>query len=165
MNQLYIDDLRRIFNQYKKLGEGAMVQVQDEQRLFWTFYNGSNSIGVLVQHLSGDMLSRFTSFYEDDGEKPWRNRDMEFESVLSTRSEVMHHWEKGWRCFIDVLDGLRPQDLEKIVLTGGEEHTVMEALNRQLAHYSYHIGQIVFLSKMLAIDHWDSLSIPQKGRG
>lgn len=162
MQQHYIDDALRIFRQYKVLGEKAMAQVQDDQRLFWTFYNDSNSIGMLVQHLSGNMLSRFTSFYESDGEKHWRNRDMEFESVLSTREELMHHWDKGWICLFQVLDNLRPDDLNKIVTIRGEEHTVMQALNRQMAHYSYHIGQIVFLSKMLAIDRWDSLSIPKK---
>lgn len=156
----YIENLVSVFKNYKTLGEKSIRQVEDK-RLFWVFNNDSNSIAMLVQHISGNMLSRFTAFYEEDGEKPWRNRDLEFEPVLSTRKEILEQWEKGWECLFEVLTNLRPEDLDKIVLIRNEKHTVLEALNRQLAHYSYHIGQIVFLSKMVASKEWSSLSIPK----
>jgi hypothetical protein len=161
IDAIYLDNTKHLFRYYKSIGEKAMAQVNEDQRLFWTFYNDSNSIGILVQHMSGNMRSRFTNFFEEDGEKSWRNRDLEFESVLTSRGELMYEWEKGWAVFFNVLDNLQVSDLQKHVYIRGEQHTVLEALNRQLAHYSYHIGQIVFLSKMLAIDHWDSLSIPK----
>jgi hypothetical protein len=155
-----IPNWQKTFRQYKLLAEKAMAQVPEE-RLFWTFYNDSNSLAILVQHMSGNMLSRFSNFFEEDGEKPWRNRDKEFEPVFATQEEVMLYWDKGWMCFFSVLDALKQDDLEKIVHIRSEEHTVEEAIQRQLAHYSYHIGQIVFLSKMLAIENWQSLSIPK----
>lgn len=138
-----------------------MTQV-DDKRLFWSFNNDSNSIAMIVQHLHGNMISRFTNFYEEDGEKAWRNRDLEFEHVLTTREEMMDAWEKGWMCFYDVLYALHDFDLERTVYIRDEAHSVMEAINRQLAHYSYHIGQIVYLSKMLKENDWQSLSIPKK---
>jgi hypothetical protein len=158
MKTEYIKNIQSIFLQYKTLGEKAMSQVEDK-RLFWAFNNDSNSIGMLVQHISGNMLSRFTNFFEEDGEKPWRNRDKEFESLLSTREEVMSAWNKGWDCFLHVVNGLHDTDLERTVYIRGEAHSVMEAINRQLAHYSYHIGQIVFLAKMVAESEWQTLSI------
>ena len=160
MKAEYIKNIRAIFLQYKTLGEKAMAQVE-EKRLFWTFNNESNSIAMIVQHVSGNMLSRFTNFYEEDGEKPWRNRDREFESILTTRAEMMEAWEKGWKCFLDVVNNLQDLDLERTVYIRNEPHSVLEAVNRQLAHYSYHIGQIVFLSKMVAEKEWNSLSIPK----
>jgi hypothetical protein len=158
MEKHYIQNIQNIFLQYKAMGEKAMVQVE-EKRLFWAFNNESNSIAVIVQHLSGNMISRFTNFYEEDGEKPWRSRDQEFEPILSTRIEMMEAWTNGWNVFLQVIDSLEPADLQKIVVIRGEQHTVVEALQRQLAHYSYHIGQIVFLSKMVAQESWNSLSI------
>ena len=158
MKTEYIKNIQAIFRQYKTLGEKAMEQVEDK-RLFWVFNNDSNSVAMIVQHVSGNMLSRFTNFYEEDGEKPWRNRDREFESVLSTREEVMSAWNKGWDCFMNIINNLHDLDLERTVYIRGEAHSVMEALNRQMAHYSYHIGQIVFLSKMVAEKEWQSLSI------
>ncbi len=160
MKAEYIKNIRAMFLQYKTLGEKAMSQVE-EKRLFWTFNNESNSIAMIVQHISGNMLSRFTNFYEEDGEKPWRNRDREFESILTTRAEMMDAWEKGWKCFLDVVNNLQDLDLERTVYIRNEPHSVMEAINRQIAHYSYHIGQIVFLSKMVAEQDWKSLSIPK----
>lgn len=157
----YLSNLRKVFPQYKAIGEKAMLQVTDE-RLFWIFANDSNSIAMIVQHMSGNMLSRFTRFFEEDGEKPWRQRDQEFEPVLSTRDEVMEAWEKGWTCFLDLLNSLNEDDLERKVFIRNEEHTVTEALNRQLAHYAYHVGQMVFLSKMLTQQEWQSMSIPKK---
>ncbi len=159
---LLIANWKTTFLTYKSLGEKAMAQVPEE-RLFWTFYNDSNSLGMLVQHMSGNMISRFTRFFEEDGEKPWRNRDREFESILTSRKEIMDAWEAGWVCFFGVLNELRDSDLHKTVLIRGESHSTIEAFNRQLAHYSYHVGQIVYLSKMLAIEGWKSLSIPKGG--
>lgn len=160
MKAEYIKNIKAIFLQYKTLGEKAMNQVE-EKRLFWTFNNESNSIAMIVQHISGNMVSRFTNFYEEDGEKPWRNRDREFESVVTTREEMMEVWNKGWKVFLDVVNNLQDLDLERTVYIRNEPHSTLEALNRQLAHYSYHIGQIVFLSKMVSEQKWESLSIPK----
>lgn len=160
MKAEYIKNIKAIFLQYKTLGEKAMNQVE-EKRLFWTFNNESNSIAMIVQHISGNMVSRFTNFYEEDGEKPWRNRDREFESIVSTREEMMEVWNKGWSIFLDVVNNLQDLDLERTIYIRNEPHSTLEALNRQLAHYSYHIGQIVFLSKMVSEQKWESLSIPK----
>ncbi len=160
----YITNTQKVFAQYKTLAEKAMAQVEDK-RMFWVFNNESNSVAKIVQHLSGNMLSRFTNFYDEDGEKPWRNRDLEFETLLTTREEIYEAWEKGWSCFLNILNTLHEDDLQKIIVIRGENHTVLEALNRQLAHYSYHIGQIVFLAKMLNETGWQSLSIAKNKSG
>lgn len=146
------------------MGEKAMIQVEDK-RLFWCFNNDSNSIAIMVQHVSGNMMSRFTNFYEEDGEKSWRNRDREFEHILTSRMDMMEVWEKGWMTFFNILNNLRDLDLERTVYIRSEPHSVMEALNRQLAHYSYHIGQIVFLSKMITDQDWKTLSIAKNKSG
>jgi len=164
MKTEYIKNTQAIFLQYKKLGEKAISQVE-EKRLFWEFNNNSNSIAIIVQHMSGNMMSRFTNFYEEDGEKPWRNRDKEFETAVTSRAEMMELWEKGWTVFLSVINNLRDLDLERTIYIRNEPHSVMEAINRQLAHYSYHIGQIVFLSKMVADESWESLSIPRNKSG
>ncbi len=156
----YIQSIQSLLNHYKSVGERAMAQV-DEQRLFWVFNNDSNSIAILVQHLHGNMLSRFTHFYEEDGEKSWRNRDLEFEPVLTSRIEVMKAWDAGWACVFGVTHSLRDLDLDRTVYLRGEAITVAEALNKHLAHYAYHVGQIVFLCKMLAQSPWMCLSIPK----
>ncbi|MCC6601052.1 MAG: DUF1572 family protein [Crocinitomicaceae bacterium] len=160
MQKEIIANWKFLLTYYKEIAEKAMAQVADE-RLFWTFYNDSNSLAMLVQHISGNMLSRFTNFFEEDGEKPWRNRDREFEYVLTSRKQMLEEWQKGWDCFFNVLNNLKEEDLEKMVSIRNEKHTVLDAINRQLAHYSYHIGQIVYLSKMVAIEGWKSLSIPK----
>ena len=156
-----LDHLQKMFTMYKALGEKAMAQVPDE-RLFWTFANDSNSLAILVQHLSGNMLSRFTRFFEEDGEKPWRQRDREFEHVLVSRSEINAEWEKGWNCFFELLNSLSVSDLQRTITIRGEAMTAHVALDRQLAHYAYHVGQMVFLAKMLAPSEWKSLSIPKR---
>lgn len=161
MDTTYIKNIQEILVQYKKIAEAAMVQVEDK-RFFWVFNNNSNSIAILIQHLHGNMISRFTNFYEEDGEKPWRNRDREFEPVVSSREELMDIWESGWECLFQVVNHLHDLDLGRTVYVGGKALSVLEALNRQVVHYSYHIGQIVFLSKMLATEEWKSLSIPKK---
>ena len=164
MEAEYIKNIQKTFPTYKELAEKAMRQVE-EKRLFWIFNNESNSIGMIVQHISGNMVSRFTNFYDEDGEKPWRDRDREFEVILSTREEVMEAWNSGWNVFLDVINNLQPEDLSRTVYIRGEAHSVFEAINRQLAHYSYHIGQIVYLSKMLNETGWQSLSIPKNKSG
>lgn len=156
----YLESVRKLFRYYKKLGEQAMAQLEPEQ-LFAAPNADSNSIAVIVKHLWGNMRSRWTDFFTSDGEKPWRQRDAEFENDWTTREEVMGKWEEGWACFLDTLDRIQESDLERIVYIRNEGHTVLEAINRQLAHYPYHVGQIIFVAKMCKTGAWDSLSIPR----
>lgn len=155
---MYLESAIKQFEYYKQLGEKAMEQVSDEQ-LFLIAVAESNSIAIIVQHLTGNMLSRWTDFLTSDGEKEWRTRDAEFERVIESREELMKVWNKGWEVFFKAVKELKEDDLKKIVYIRNQGHTVMEAINRQLAHYPYHIGQIVFLAKLLAKDPWQSLSI------
>lgn len=154
----YLGSIKKQFQYYKMLGERAMEQLQEEQ-LFWQYNGESNSIALLVNHIAGNMLSRFTDFLTTDGEKDWRNRDTEFTNPFRNKAELMEHWNKGWDCLINALDQLTEADLEKIVYIRNEGHTVVEAINRQLAHYPYHIGQLVFIAKMLKNEDWQTLSI------
>lgn len=157
----YIESSRAIFEQYKKLGEKAMAQISDEA-LFWKPDPESNSVYLIVKHLHGNMVSRWTNFLTSDGEKEWRKRDDEFEQREAlTREEVMQLWEVGWLCLFSAFNELKPETLGKHVLIRGEAHSVMEAINRQVAHYSYHVGQLVYVCKMLQPVHWKSLSIPR----
>lgn len=151
---------RSQFAYYKLLGDKTFAQLNDDA-LFWQANDDSNSIATLVKHLWGNMVSRFTDFLTTDGEKATRNRDAEFENDLRTRDEVLAKWEEGWNCLFTALDGLTDDDLEKIVYIRNQGHTVNEAILRQLAHYPYHIGQIVFIGKLLADGGWTSLSIPK----
>jgi hypothetical protein len=157
---MYLDNLRKLFPYYRSLGEKAMQQVSEEQ-LFYQPNETSNSIAIIVQHIAGNMLSRFTNFLTEDGEKSWRNRDSEFEIVISNKEDLLKRWKEGWACLENALDNLQESDLEKIVYIRNEGHSVMEALNRQLAHYAYHIGQMIFVAKMLSDENWKSLSIPK----
>jgi len=150
------------FEYYKQLGEKTFAQVDDEQ-LFQRFDEEANSIAILVGHLVGNMLSRWTDFLESDGEKPWRNRDQEFEPVYRSRAEMLQSWEAGWNRMLETLRSLRPEDLERIVPIRNQGHSVLEAILRQLAHYPYHVGQIVLLGRMFAGPAWVSLSIPKGG--
>ncbi len=146
---------------YKSIGDRTLVQL-DEHQLHWKFNEESNSIAILIQHLGGNMLSRFTDFLTSDGEKSNRNRDAEFEEDNRiSYDQLMDIWEKGWSCTFQAVDKLTSNDLEKIITIRGEDHTVFEALNRQLAHYSYHVGQMVTLGKMQADNNWMSLTIPK----
>ncbi len=158
--QNFLESAIKQFRYYKSLGDRAIEQATDET-LHWQFNAESNSIAVIVKHLSGNMLSRWTDFLTSDGEKPWRLRDAEFEQKHSSRDEVLDQWEKGWRCLFAALEGLKAEDLNTIVYIRNEGHTVMEAINRQLAHYPYHVGQIVYLARMQAGSSWKSLSIPK----
>lgn len=154
----YLNSVLKQFKYYKMLGEKAMEQLQDEQ-LFWQYNEESNSIAILVNHITGNMLSRFTDFLTDDGEKPWRNRDAEFTNPFNNKEELMNRWNEGWECLLKTLEQLSDADLERIVYIRNDGHTIIEAINRQLAHYPYHIGQMVFIAKMLKNEDWQTLSI------
>ena len=156
----YLESVRKQFAYYKTLGEKAIAQLEPAQ-LFTRKNDDTNSIAMIVNHLSGNMLSRWTDFLTSDGEKQWRDRDAEFEETLRTKEEVTAAWEKGWKCFFDAIDALDDAQLSQIIYIRNEGHTGMEAINRQLAHYPYHVGQIVFYAKMLKDSDWDSLSIPK----
>lgn len=159
-NNDYLDGIRKQFEYYKMLGDKTFAQLTDEQ-LFWQYNDNSNSIAMIVKHLSGNMRSRWTNFLISDGEKSWRNRDTEFENDIMTRQALLDTWNEGWDCLFKALDMLTFTDLGKIVYIRNQGHTVAEAINRQLAHYPYHVGQIVFIGKMLADDKWVTLSIPK----
>ena len=157
----YLQDALASFRAYKKLAEKAIEQVNDDE-LFVTLDEEGNSIAVMMKHIAGNMLSRWTDFLTSDGEKPDRNRDMEFVIEEGTTKEsVVAYWERGWQTVFAALEPLQPQDFEKTVSIRGEAHTIVQAINRQLTHYSYHIGQIVFLAKHLRSSEWRSLSIPR----
>ncbi len=158
--QNYLTSIRAQFQYYKHLAEQALEQVPDES-LNWSPTEESNSLTVIINHLSGNMLSRFTDFLTSDGEKPWRDREKEFEIKDCSRQHLLSHWDKGWSVLFHALDALSPDDLSTLVYIRHQGHTVLEALNRQLAHYAYHVGQMVFLSRMIAGDQWRSLSIPR----
>jgi Protein of unknown function (DUF1572) len=157
----YLEEAKRQFRGHKRMGEGAMSQLRD-QDFFVTLDPESNSVAILVKHLAGNMRSRFTDFLSSDGEKPDRFRDREFELSPSTRAaEVMAWWEEGWAVVFSAIDPLTPEDLMRTVTIRGEPHTVLQAMNRQIAHYAQHIGQIVFLAKHLRSSDWKTLSIPR----
>ena len=160
MTRDYISSVKNQFEYYKLLGEKTFDQVTDEQ-LFWKFNEESNSIATIVKHLSGNMLSRWTDFFTSDGEKEWRKRDEEFENDIQSREEMLKVWNEGWNCLFNVIDHLTTDDLEKIIYIRNQGHSVVEAINRQLAHYPYHVGQIVFIGKMVMDEKWKSLSIPK----
>lgn len=160
MENDYLESVKKQFEYYKMLGDKTFAQVADD-KLFWQYNEDSNSIATIIKHISGNMLSRWTDFLTTDGEKEWRNRDAEFENNIKNRQELIEKWNEGWDCLFKALHSLTTADLDKIIYIGNQGHTVMEAINRQLAHYPYHIGQIVFLGKMLAANGWSSLSIPK----
>lgn len=160
LNNTYLESVTKQFLYYKTLGEKAMQQLEPEQ-WFYSVNDDTNSIAIIVQHLAGNMLSRWTDFLTTDGEKDWRNRDGEFEETLTSPEEVLAFWNKGWECFLNALHLLEANQLDTIIYIRNEGHTVMEAINRQLAHYPYHIGQMVFYAKMLKKEAWNSLSIPK----
>jgi uncharacterized damage-inducible protein DinB len=155
----YLEDSLSLFRYYKKLGEGAIAQVSDEQ-LLATLDPEMNSIAQIVKHMAGNMRSRWTDFLTSDGEKPDRHRDSEFEEPPATRDALMKMWEAGWKCVFDALEPLGAADVDRKVTIRSEAHSVMQAVNRQIAHYAYHVGQIVFLAKHLQHARWKSLSIP-----
>jgi hypothetical protein len=156
----YLEDCLAMFRQYKKMGERAMEQVTDDQ-LFTALDEEMNSIAIMVKHMAGNMRSRWTDFLTTDGEKPDRNRDGEFEAPPGNRAALMQVWEDGWDHVFKALEPLSDEDLGRTVTIRGEPHSVMQAIQRQVAHYAYHCGQIVLLAKHFADAHWNSLSIPR----
>jgi len=162
MNDLLLPAAIRQFEQYKQLAERTFSQLTDDQ-LFLAVNAETNSIAVIVKHMWGNMRSRWTDFLTSDGEKEWRERDAEFENDLQTRDAILQKWEEGWFCLFNTLKSLYSQDLEKTVTIRSQPLTVTDAILRQLTHYAYHVGQIVYIGKMLAADNWKSLSIPRGG--
>lgn len=160
MASSYLTSAIKQFEYYKLLGEKTFEQLSDDQ-LFFQYNEESNAIATIVNHLSGNMLSRWTDFLTSDGEKEWRNREAEFGKSIDTRAEMMQRWQHGWECLFNALDEISEEQLEDIIYIRNQGHTIVEAINRQLAHYPYHIGQIVFIGKMLQDQAWTSLSIPR----
>ncbi|MGD0136213.1 MAG: DUF1572 domain-containing protein, partial [Bryobacteraceae bacterium] len=155
----YVEDSLGVFRYYKKLAERAMEQVSDEQ-LFATLDEEMNSIAVIVKHMTGNMKSRWTDFLTSDGEKPGRDRDAEFYDPPATRAALLQLWEEGWQCVLGTMESLSDADLGRTITIRSEAHSVMQAINRQVAHYSYHCGQIVFLAKQHCAGNWKVLSVP-----
>jgi hypothetical protein len=155
----YLDEAHRQMRGHKRLAEGAMAQLKDDE-LFVTLDPESNSVAVIVKHMAGNMRSRFTDFLSTDGEKPDRYRDQEFElSPTTTRADLTKWWEQGWALLFAAIEALKPEDVMRTVTIRGEPHTVLQAINRQVAHYAYHTGQIVFLAKHIRSGKWKTLSI------
>ena len=160
LERVCLDSIKKQFMHYKKLGEQAMAQVEEE-RLFHAPNEDTNSIAVVVKHLRGNMLSRWTDFRTTDGEKSWRDRDGEFVNDIAGRDELLALWNEGWDCLFAAIDSIGPGELTDVIHIRNEAHTIMDALNRQLAHYPYHVGQIVYAAKQLKDGAWSSLSIPR----
>ncbi len=160
----FLTGTRKFFQYYKGLAEKAIAQLDDTQ-INWRPNEASNSVAILVHHLTGNMLSRFTDFLTADGEKPWRNRDAEFEEGYATKAEMMEAWDKGWNVLFGAMDSVSEADLDRIIYIRNEGQSVMDAFQRQLAHYASHIGQILYIAKLLKGEAWQSLSIPKGGSG
>jgi len=158
----YLNSILKELQYYKRLGEKTLAQLPSE-KWFWQPHPESNSIAIIINHLHGNMCSRWTQIFTNDGEKAGRNREEEFENTLSTKKEVLSKWNEGWNTLFHTLNGLNATQLEKILYIRNEGHTLTSALNRQLAHYAYHIGQIVYIGKMLQNQNWKSLSIAKGG--
>ena len=156
----YLKDSLAVFRQYKQLAEGAMKQISDEQ-LFAVLDAEMNSIAVIVKHMAGNMRSRWTDFLNSDGEKPDRHRDSEFIDPPSSREDLLKVWDQGWKYVFDALEPLSDEDVNRTVTIRGEAHSVMQAINRQIAHYASHCGQIILLAKHFKHDQWESLSVPR----
>jgi hypothetical protein len=160
MMSTYLNSIRKEFQYYKHLGDKTINQLND-QELHWQYNEESNSIAIIVKHLWGNMLSRWTDFLIADGEKPTRDREAEFDNDIKDKNELLHKWNEGWACLFNAVNSLKEEDLTTIIYIRNEGHTVTEAINRQVAHYAYHVGQIVFIGKMIKEKDWESLSIPR----
>ncbi len=160
MKNSYLSSILKQFEYYKILGEKTFNQLTFEE-LQSEFAKDSNSISIIVKHIVGNMLSRWTNFLTEDGEKTWRHRDQEFIDSFGTKEELIDTWNKGWDCLFEAIKPLKNKDLESIIYIRNQGHTVTEAINRQATHYAYHVGQIVFLGKLLKGNDWQSLSIPK----
>ncbi|HBF19558.1 MAG: hypothetical protein CMI36_08015 [Owenweeksia sp.] len=162
MTSEYLHSVRKQFDYYRLLGEKTIDQLNEDD-LFWQYNEESNSIAIIVNHLWGNMKSRWTDFLVTDGEKEWRNRELEFEPVLKTKDELLRKWNDGWNCLFEALNSINPENFDIKVYIRNQEHSIPDAINRQLAHYAYHVGQIVYVGRMIKGKDWKSLSIP-KGR-
>jgi hypothetical protein len=160
MEQDYRQSVIKQFEFYKSLGERTFDQLTEDQ-LLWQYNEASNSIAIIVNHLCGNMLSRWTDFLTSDGEKDWRQRDAEFENVIQSEKALLLRWAQGWECLFAALNTINHNNFSNKVLIRNQEHSIVEAINRQLAHYSYHIGQIVYIGRMMKGEDWQSLSIPK----
>ena len=160
MEEDYLYSVAKQFDYYKILGEKTFIQLSEDD-LFWQHNKESNTIAVIVNHLSGNMKSRWTDFLTSDGEKEWRERDLEFEDVIKTEVEMLDKWNEGWACLFNALDLLNKQNFSSEVLIRNQSHSIVEAVNRQMMHYAYHIGQIVYIGRMIKGNEWNSLSIPK----
>ena len=160
MKNEYLNSIKKQFEYYKTVGEKTFLQL-DEKDLFWEYNEESNSIAIIVNHLWGNMKSRWTNFLTSDGEKEWRNRESEFEAVIKSKHELLEKWNEGWHCLFDALDSVTEDNFETKIYIRNQEHSIVEAINRQLAHYSYHIGQLVYIGRMIQASQWESLSIPK----
>lgn len=162
INYIYIDSIKKQMLYYKTIAEKAIDQLEVDQ-LFIAANEDTNSIATIIKHLHGNMLSRWTDFLTSDGEKEWRMRDGEFDSLFNEKDKenLMQLWNEGWNCFFNTINTLQPEDLSKIIYIRNEGQTALDAINRQLAHYPYHVGQIVFYAKMLKQTAWNSLTIPK----
>jgi uncharacterized damage-inducible protein DinB len=156
----YLKDSLNVFRYYKNLAERAISQAPDDA-LFKELDVQSNSLAIIVKHMAGNMRSRWTDFLTSDGEKSWRNRDSEFEAPAQSRADVMAQWEAGWSCVFGALEPLTENDLTRTVTIRNEPHSVMQAINRQIAHYAYHVGQIVYLARHFAGDNWQAVTVPR----
>ncbi len=160
LEQNIIDSSIKQFRYYKKLADDAMAQLEAND-LYFKYHADQNSIDTIIKHMAGNMKSRWTNIFEEDGEKPWRNRDDEFENTGLDRTRLLSLWEEGWDVLFGTLEKLKGEDLEKIIYIRNQGHTVFEAINRQLCHYSYHVGQICFMAKSMKGEAFESLSIPK----
>lgn len=156
----YLDSVKFEFQRYKTMGDKTFAQITDAD-IQWKYTDSDNSIALIVKHMVGNMLSRWTNFLTEDGEKPWRGRDKEFEEPFLTKTEMISAWEKGWNCLFGALSNIDSSNFENHISIRGGDHTIIEAINRQLAHYANHVGQIVFVGKMIKGQDWVSLSIPK----
>ena len=160
----FLEDLKHKyinrFKYYKILGDQTLDRLSEDE-LHWLPTEHSNSVAIIAKHCAGNMLSRWTDFLTTDGEKLWRNRDSEFEDDIESKTDLLTYWEKGWKCLFNAIENLSESDFHKKVFIRNEPHTVPDAINRQLAHYAYHVGQMVFIGKMIMGENWKSLSIPK----
>lgn len=160
MEENYLNSTLKQFEYYRILGEKTFAQLNEDE-LFWQFNKESNSIAIMVNHLWGNMKSRWTDFLTSDGEKEWRNRDLEFESIITSKVEMLKKWEDGWTCLFEALNAINIGNFDSEIFIRNQSHSITEAINRQMMHYAYHIGQIAYVGRMIKGEKWQSLSIPK----
>lgn len=162
MYNLYMPGVRKQFEYYKQLGDKSLAQLEEAQ-LFWRPDTQANSIAIIVGHLNGNMLSRWTNFLAEDGEKAWRQREQEFEPVINSKEQLLEKWEEGWACLFSAIDLVNDENFDSKVYIRNQAHSIVDAFNRQMMHYAYHIGQLVWIGRMQKGTAWESLSIPRGG--